>query len=125
MTANLSWITDNLATGGDLSYNKFVAQQQFDELLDMNLGLVIDMRQEDDDSELWAKVPNTAYVNIKTDDADGYHMPYEAFDEVVHYAKGFLDEGYKVFIHCHMGVNRGPSAALAVLLDQSMPATKA
>lgn len=124
-TANISWVTDRLATGGDLSYDPDMAVKQFTELQTLNLGLVIDMRVEDDDEELWSRT-RTEYLRIPTDDVDGYHMPYEAFDEVVATVRVFLEHDPRpVFIHCHMGVHRGPSAALAVLLDQRMPATRA
>lgn len=29
------------------------------------------------------------------------------------------DEGAGLLVHCHMGINRGPSMALAILLDRA------
>jgi hypothetical protein len=31
----------------------------------------------------------------------------------------------RIMVHCHMGINRGPSAALAILMDQGYPLTEA
>jgi hypothetical protein len=35
-------------------------------------------------------------------------------------ARNAVTQGKKVFVHCHMGINRGPSTAFAILLDQGM-----
>lgn len=122
--ANISWITDQLATGGDLSYNDNVAAIQWKELLDYGLALVIDTRQEAEDSLLWAN-SEVEYLHLPTNDAYGHTIPPEHFDAAVAAALPVLEAGGKVFVHCHMGVNRGPSTAFAVMLAQGIPAPKA
>ena len=50
------------------------------------------------------------------DDA-GQQVPAEWFDRIVTWALGALqDPDARVLAHCHMGINRGPSAAFAILL---------
>jgi hypothetical protein len=122
--ANISWITDQLATGGDLSYNDNVAMIQWKELLDYGLALVIDTREEADDELLWAN-SEVEYLYLPTNDAHGHTIPTDHFDAAVAAALPVLEGGGKVFIHCHMGVNRGPSTAFAVMLAQGIPGPKA
>lgn len=122
--ANISWITDNLATGGDLSFNDNKAAIQWKQLLDENLALVIDTRQEADDALLWAN-SEVEYLHLPTNDAYGHTIPSEHFDAAVAAAIPVLEAGGRVFIHCHMGVNRGPSTAFAVMLAQGIPGPKA
>lgn len=121
MRSNLSWITEYLATGGDLSPDPDQAFEQVDYILAQGITLVVDMRREANDAEVWDAVPDgeVTYLHVPTDDAHGYQIPQEAFDAVVVAVREhYQADGAKVLIHCHMGINRGPSGALAVLLDQ-------
>lgn len=122
--ANISWITDNLATGGDMSYNDTLAMEQFEELIHMDIDLIIDTREEAEDSDLWSTTA-VSYLHIPTNDAVGHTIPTEHFDRAVEAALPVLEGGGKVFVHCHMGVNRGPSTAFAIMLAQGMNAEKA
>lgn len=122
--ANITWITDQIATGGDLSFNHFKANRQWRELIEMDIDLIIDCRIEANDEHLWDGT-GIDYLHLPTDDVVGGHIPYEHFDKAVEAARPVLERGGKVFAHCHMGINRGPSTAFAILLDQKMPATKA
>lgn len=121
--ANISWITDQVATGGDFSFDPDKAARQMIELLDMNIDLVIDCRIEENDADLW-EYTGVTYVHLPVND-DGAKLPYRHFARAVQHASPVLARGGKVFVHCHMGVNRGPSTAFALLLDQKMVATKA
>lgn len=127
--ADLSWVTDLVATGGDFAFLDDVMLEQLNHLLDQNLALVIDCRQEADDAELWGITAETwktpAYVHLPTDDAEGWVIPPEHFATAVTAATPVLDSGGRVFVHCHMGVNRGPSTAYAVLLSRGHGITEA
>lgn len=114
--ADIAWITPQLATGGDFSYLPHVAQQQFEDLLRMRLSAVIDNRMEANDAHIWHG-ENVAYHHLPTDDRNGHHIPAAHFDRAVAIAREAMRDGGRVFSHCHMGVNRGPSVAFAILLD--------
>lgn len=117
--ANLSWINDWLATGGDLSYEPQIAVQQVEDIVHQGVGLIIDMREEANDAEIWDR-QGIAYLHLPTTDAVGHTIPSRLFDRAVAEAINAKQQGYKVFIHCHMGVNRGPSVAFAALLADGM-----
>ena len=116
--ANLSWLTDTLATGGDFDYNSKVAAAQLQDLLDNGVRVVIDCRIEDDDAIAWANHPEVEYHHLPEDDYFGHRMSAAHFDKAVEIARSAQLRGAKVFTHCHMGINRGPSTAFAILLDR-------
>ena len=59
--------------------------------------------------------PHIRYLNFGVDDA-GQQMPDWWFDKVVEFVEEATEQGGEILIHCHMGINRGPSAAYAALL---------
>ena len=122
--ANITWLTDQVATGGDFSFNHEKAYRQLDELLEMDIDLVIDCRLEAEDTDIWSDV-GVNYLHLPTDDRYGHHIPRDHFDRAVQEAMYVIEDGGKVFIHCHMGVNRGPSTAYAVLLAMGYGPTEA
>jgi len=115
--ADITWLTDDLATGGDFDYNAVIANAQLRDLLNQQVGVVIDTRIEDDDTAIWAKTP-ADYHHIPEDDYQGNHIDPADFDRAVMIARQAAAQGKKVFVHCHMGINRGPSTAFAILLDR-------
>lgn len=125
--ANLDWITDRLATGGDLDWREDVALTQIEDMVAQGVTHVIDMRQEHSDEKLLLEVaPNIKYLHIPSDDKWGYRLPAENFDKGVDfYRQAKLEPGSKVLAHCHMGINRGPSMAMALLLDDGMDPVEA
>jgi dual specificity phosphatase 3 len=114
--ANISWVTDLLATGGDLSFNDEIAEAQVADIIEQEVELIIDLRQEANDEDLWNR-EGLYYEWLPTDDAMGHHIPPLLFDVAVREAIKVLRHDRKVLIHCHMGVNRGPSVTYAVLLE--------
>lgn len=124
MKANLSWLTEHLATGGDLSFDPDEAIEQVADIQAQGVTLIIDLREEADDMALWRDL-GMQYVYLPTTDAHGHHVPEGLFHFAVAAAKKEIENGGRVFVHCHMGVNRGPSAAYAILLDQGMGITEA
>jgi dual specificity phosphatase 3 len=119
-TANAVFVTDRLAVGGDLSPNFHVAKRQLAELVDAGITHVADLRSEWSDEVLvrgWA--PQIHYLQHRVEDA-GQLIDPDWFETLTEWAREAFDAdpAAKVLVHCHMGVNRAPSAALAILMDQ-------
>lgn len=119
--ANANFVTRRIAVGGDLSANFELARLQLSELAEGGITHIIDLRAEWSDELLvhrWE--PGIAYLHHPIAD-DGELIPGAWFDVVVEWAHRALeDPNAKLLVHCHMGVNRAPSAALAILLDAGM-----
>lgn len=120
--ANAVFVTDRVAVGGDLSANFRTAKRQLDELVAAGITHIADLRSEWSDEVLvrgWA--PQIHYLHHRVDDA-GQLIGPEWFDGLVDWVRAALDADpqAKVLVHCHMGVNRAPSAALAILMDQGL-----
>ena len=80
---------------------------------------ILDNRGEWNDERFVAThAPDLHYLHNGQDDA-GQRMPDSWFDRGVLFALAALeDRGSKVLAHCHMGINRGPSMAYAIMLAQ-------
>ncbi len=116
--ANADYVTPSLLVGGDLDYfDTDLAAKQLDELVSVGLTHVVDVRQEWSDEELFADAaPQVHYLHHGVDDA-GQRIPSEWFEVGVSYVLDALTApGTTVLVHCHMGINRGPSLGYAVLL---------
>ncbi len=118
MRPNLDFITPNLATGGDLHPDDVLAAGQIRHLGEAGITHVIDCRIEWTDRARVARVaPTIAYLHNGVDD-DGGRMPSGWFDRGLAFAATAReDPTAKVFVHCHMGINRGPSLAYRLLLE--------
>lgn len=115
--ANAHFVTPYLAVGGDLSWDDRVATDQIVDLVLNGVTHVLDVRQEADDELLWEDVEEVSYLWAGIDDA-GQRVPGAWFDHITAWAREAITAGGVVLTHCHMGINRGPSAGFAVLLDQ-------
>jgi len=116
--ANADFVTPRLAVGGDLdNFDPSLALRQAHELEAQGITHVLDVRQEWNDEELMRDlVPTITYHHLGVDDA-GQRIPAAWFEEVACWALAALaDPDAKVLTHCHMGINRGPSAGFAILL---------
>lgn len=114
--ANAHFVTPFLAVGGDLAYDDDIAVRQSVELVvDGGVTHILDVRQEADDSDWWASVKEVDYLWAGIDDA-GQRLPVAWFERIVGWATDAIAAGGVVLTHCHMGINRGPSAGYAVLL---------
>ncbi len=113
---NVSKLTELLWTGGDLPDPPCDARRIIRAWQARGIHAVVDNRVEWSDEELVAAVaPEMTYLHAGVDDA-GQTMPDWWFDTVTSFAIGQISRGFGVLVHCHMGINRGPSAAFAVLL---------
>ncbi|TQL60932.1 protein-tyrosine phosphatase family protein [Oryzihumus leptocrescens] len=118
--ANISFVTDRLAVGGDLDWREAVARTQLEELVGLGVSHIVDVRVEWSDEEFVAvHAPQVRYLHHGMDD-DGQRVAAAWFDTGVGWALDALegDPAHVVLTHCHMGINRGPSLGFAVLLAQ-------
>lgn len=124
--ANAQFVTPQLAVGGDLAAEFSLARRQLQDLVDAGITHIADLRDEWNDAELvsyWA--PGIDYLYHPVQDA-GQQIPAEWFGKLNEWvAQALTDPGAKVLIHCHMGVNRAPSAVFALLLEQGMTVREA
>ena len=117
--ANISYITERVWTGGDLPSDLGVAEMLADLSAIRGAGItdILDNRIEwTDEDFVRAHAPDLGYRWNGADDA-GQLMPDSWFDRGVGFALAALeDPDAQVLAHCHMGINRGPSMAFAILL---------
>lgn len=114
--ANIDQLSELIWTGGDLP-------ESIDEAIDalgtwdtFGIRHIFDARMEWTDEEFVdALTPHIRYLNCGVDDA-GQRMPDWWFDTVADFVAEATTAGEPVLLHCHMGINRGPSAAYAALL---------
>ena len=117
--ADASFVTEHLLVGGDLdTRDDQLAASQLHELTEHGVTHLLDARIEWSDERWVARLaPQVRYLHHGMDDA-GQQVPAAWFDTAVDWALDGLAQGGTVLTHCHMGVNRGPSLGLAVLLAQ-------
>ncbi|MDC3402444.1 hypothetical protein OAX95_00740 [bacterium] len=83
----------------------------------VGIRAVVDTRAERSDEDLVATVaPEIAYLNAGVVDG-GQPMHDSWFETITTFAGQHLSSGAGVLLHCHSGINRGPSAAFAVLVS--------
>ena len=119
--ANLHFVTPQLAVGGDLSsFDDALAGQQFEEIVQLGITHIVDVRLEWSDLDTFAeRAPDIGYLHHGMDDA-GQTVPAAWFEEAVSWIEAAYAQNPDavVLTHCHMGINRGPSLGFAVLLAQ-------
>ena len=117
--ADADFITDRLAVGGGLAYQDRQANRQIAELVSLGITHIADLRLEWSDADRVARhAPAIQYLHHPVEDA-GQVISGDYFQTLADWAAAALsDPRSKVLVHCHAGVNRGPSGAFAVLLAQ-------
>lgn len=110
-------VESRLVVGADLGYGDEEMKQNLDELVAMGVTHIIDCRAEWSDEEYVAKhAPRVAYLRAPHDD-NGVRAARAWFDNGVDVAlEALAERDAKLYVHCHMGVNRGPSMAYAIML---------
>lgn len=120
---NISYITDRIWTGGDLpsELGDEAMLAGLAEIQDAGITHILDNRIEWSDEEfIRAHAPDLRFMWNGADDV-GQVMPDDWFDLGVDFALEALDDpDAQVLAHCHMGINRGPSMAYAILLATGM-----
>ena len=115
--ANISRVTEWLWTGGDVRPDPDDAVRDVRALQDAGITHVLDCRVEWSDEALFAVLaPDMSYLHHGVDD-DGGAQPDWWYDLGVGFAVAALAESdSRILVHCHMGINRGPTMAYAILL---------
>ncbi len=116
---DISRVGERLWTGGDLPSHRGLGPMLagLAELRAVGITHIVDNRAEWSDEEFVGRyAPEITYLWNGQDDA-GQRMPDSWFEAGVGVALGALAQpGTQVLAHCHMGINRGPSMAYAILL---------
>jgi dual specificity phosphatase 3 len=112
-------VTDEIVVSGDLHEDPKRAAHQLEQWRQSGITHVLDTRSEWSDKGLVAKhAPDLVYGWVGTDD-DGSPQPDVWFDDGLGFAAEALREPDSVLlVHCHMGINRGPSMAYRILLER-------
>ena len=110
-------VTPRVYVSGDLHPSENQAKKQLNEWLTEGITHIFDCREEWDDSKIVQRhAPDIKYFHIGTHD-NGGEQNYTWFDNgTALMEEALLDPESKILIHCHMGVNRAPSMAFALLL---------
>jgi hypothetical protein len=113
------FVHDRLVVTGDLPTDENAARALLDEWVRLGVTHIVDVRGEWSDASFVARrAPHVAYVWAPTHD-NGGRQRGRWFDEVLDaLGDAVHDEHSVILVHCHMAVNRGPSMALRVLLEQ-------
>ena len=119
-------VTEWLYLCGDLPSDQHLAREMLDEWVAEGVTAIIDVREEWSDEALVAqRAPSIEYFHFGTHDNGGTQSA-EWFAQGLHALHQALKEREaKVVVHCHMGINRGPSMGFAFLLDQGWQPTEA
>ena len=121
--ANISYITGRVWTGGDLPSDLGEQEMLADLVHIQNAGItnILDNRIEWSDEEfVRTHAPDLGFLWNGADDV-GQLMPDSWFSAGVVFALEALDDpDAQVLAHCHMGINRGPSMAFAILIATGM-----
>jgi protein-tyrosine phosphatase len=112
-------VTEWLVISGDLPVDRNEAVQKLNGWIEAGVTDIVDVREEWTDEKLVKELaPHIRYHYLGTHD-DGTSQDQAWFDEGLSALHEALQhENAVVMVHCHMGVNRGPSMALAYLIDQ-------
>lgn len=109
----ISKVTDTIFVGGAIH------PEDLPRLREYGITHIIDAQIERDDAK-WLPANEFGYLWLPTND-DGRTKPLEWFEAAINFARRAVRDNpqAKFYIHCGMGINRGPSLALAVLRDQT------
>lgn len=121
--ANISYIARRVWTGGDLPSDLGEDAMLVDlaEIQAVGITDVLDNRIEwSDEDFIRTHAPDLGFLWNGADDI-GQQMADSWFSDGVGFAiEALAEPDAQVLVHCHMGINRGPSMAFAVLLALGM-----
>jgi len=112
----LCWVTPQICLSGDLPEGA-AKGRGLDQWTAAGITHIVDTRLEHSDEKFVVEhASDLAYTWVGVDDHGG-RQPDSWFDQGVTASVAALAEpDGKVMIHCHMGVNRGPSMGFAAML---------
>lgn len=112
------WVDERLATSGDLPEDPSEALEHLRYWKEQGITHVFDMRGEADDSD-FIHANSTLVSHWFGIDDNGTKRPDSWFTHVTQTAHEILaNPDNRILVHCHMGINRGPSALYAIMLSQ-------
>lgn len=122
----LCWATPSLAVSGDLPGKATEARSMLATWVASGVTDIVDLRIEDSHEQfVGTHAPHVKYHWLGVDD-EGDRRSDEWFEAIAEVAAEILsDPTRKLVVHCHMGANRGPSAAFTALLVNGMSPTDA
>lgn len=118
-------VNDWLSVGGDLDLARDVTGQDFmttiAALQAHGVTHVLDLRSEWSDKPEWVRagLADENYAHVPIIDHWGHIPDEDWFAGVESFVEKFWlnsAEGDRLYVHCHMGINRSPSAAMLALL---------
>lgn len=120
-------VNDWLTVGGDLDLARDATGQDFPtsvaELFAHGVTHVLDLRlhRERPSVAPWVEggLPESNYLHVPIDDHWGLIPDEDWFETIEAWVHKFwmeAVEGERLYVHCHMGINRAPSAAMLALL---------
>ena len=112
-------VTDWLLISGDLPPSPHEAVVKLGEWMDAGVTDIVDVRGEwSDEKFVHEQAPQLRYHYLGTHDDGTTQDDAWYLDGLAALKSARRHSGAVVMVHCHMGVNRGPSMAFAFLLDQ-------
>lgn len=119
-SVDCNFITNRVATGGAIFYS-----EQIEALEKLGITHIINCRIEFDDSTVFPIDSKMNYLWAGVED-DGNAKHEDWFNKIIKFALDALAKpNNKIFAHCFAGINRGPSAAYAILRAQGFTADMA
>ena len=118
MWRQICQVSESLAVSGDLPSNRVQALEQLRLWEAAGITDVFDMREEANDTEFIRKNSTIKGHWFGVDD-DGGKRDDAWFQILCDAARVILNDTTRprrILVHCHMGVNRGPSALFAIML---------
>lgn len=119
-------VNDWLSVGGDLDLARdllgWTPARTIKELQAYGVSHVLDLRSEWNDFRTWTVLSDMSpdrYEWLPIVDSFGHTPPDSWCTGVEAFVRRFLSErsaGGRLYAHCHMGINRAPSAAMLALL---------
>ena len=119
-------ITPWLALSGDLDTTVASnAERQLTEWVDNGVTHIVDLRGEWNDDEFVAEYsPLVAYHWLGTHDSGG-HQTDEWYEDGLEVYRSVRAADGCAMVHCHMGINRGPSMGFRWLLEAGIDPVEA
>ena len=119
-------ITPWLALSGDLDTTVTSnAERQLTDWTDNGVTHIVDLRGEwNDDRFVAERAPDVSYHWLGTHD-NGGHQTDEWYEDGLAVYRSVIDTGGLAIVHCHMGINRGPSMGYRWLLEAGMDPVEA
>jgi predicted protein tyrosine phosphatase len=104
------WLTEQLAVGGCFPIGQAGRLAE-----GHGIRAVIDLREEDCDDEQLLQLAGIELLHLPT--PDQFSPSEQALERGVQFARGHIERGNRILIHCQSGIGRAPSLALCVLVE--------